>query len=73
MIAEQTTLKLLFMCYTNQHTDEPQVCFMVFLQPGSIDMKPVADEAYHRVVCEDDQDEENHRNDHNSNTQEKHV
>lgn len=41
--------------YTNQNTEEPQVCFVVFIEPGSINMKSMADEAQHGVVCADDQ------------------
>ena len=52
-------METLFMCPTNQHTEEPQVCCVVFLEPRPINMKSMADEAYHQVVCEDDQDEKN--------------
>lgn len=63
-------MHILHICGTNQHTDEPQVYSVVLLKPGSINMKSVADEAYHGVVCEDDQDEKNQCDDHLSSEKE---
>lgn len=59
-------MQILTICQTNQHTEEPQVYFVVFLQPGSINMKSMAGEEYHGVVCADDQDEENQCSNHHS-------
>lgn len=59
-------MQMLYICHTDQHTEEPQVCFVVFLEPSSINMKPIAGEAYHGVVCADDQDEKNQCSNHRS-------
>ncbi len=64
-------MQILYICPTNQHTDEPQVCFVVFIEPGSISMKSMADEEYHGVVCADDQEEENQCGNHNPLVQHK--
>lgn len=45
---------------THQDTVEPQVNFVVFVEPGSVAVKTVAGEEYHHVVSWGDQDEENH-------------
>lgn len=59
-------MQVLYICHTNQHTEEPQVCFVVFLEPGSIRMKSMTGEAHHRVVCADDQEEKNQCRNHHS-------
>lgn len=43
---------------TDQHTVEPQVYSVVFVEPGSIAVETVAGEEYHNVVSRRDQDEE---------------
>lgn len=58
--------QILYVFHTDQYTEEPQVCFVVFMEPGSINMKSMADEAYHGVVCADDQDQKNQCSDHHS-------
>lgn len=45
---------------THQDTVEPQVDFVVFVEPGSVAVETVAGEEYHHVVSRGDQDEENH-------------
>ena len=37
-------MQILYDCRTNQHTDEPQIGVVVFLEPGSINMESMADE-----------------------------
>lgn len=44
---------------TDQHTEEPQVCSVVFMKPSPINMESMADEEHHGVVGADDQDEKN--------------
>lgn len=45
-------------CCTNQHTDEPQVYFVVFVEPGPMIIDTIAREEYHDVARQVDQDEE---------------
>lgn len=70
LIKQQHLMKhhiyLLYICHTNQHTEEPKVYIVIFLEPWSINIQPMADEAYHGVVCADDQDEENQCSNHDS-------
>lgn len=63
--------------HTYQHPEEPQVCFVVFVEPSSINVNPMADEAYHGVVSADDEDEKHQCRNHQSflrtDTAEKHI
>lgn len=49
-------MQILHSFHTDQHAKEPQISSMVFIQPGSINMKSMADEANHGIVSTDDQD-----------------
>lgn len=40
-----------------QHTMEPQIYFVVFVEPGSINMETMAGEEYYDVVGQGNQDE----------------
>lgn len=43
---------------TNQQSMEPQVHFVVFVEPCSILAKPPAGEEYNSIICEGNEDEE---------------
>lgn len=45
-------------CHSHQHTVEPQVYFVVFVEPGSVVVETIAGEEYHSIVSQSDQDEE---------------
>lgn len=49
-------MQILHSSHTDQHAKEPQVFSVIFIQPGSINMKSMADEENHGVVSTDDQD-----------------
>lgn len=71
MLRDKHCALSVYICHTNQHTEEPQVCFVIFLEPGSINVKPMADEAYHGVVRQDDQDEKGQCSYHYSSVRDK--
>lgn len=54
----------LISCRTDQHSKEPQVHPVIFIEPGAINMQSVADKAQHGVVCSDDQDQQDKGADH---------
>lgn len=54
MILAQTNINLQLSFQTNQHTVEPQVYFVVFIEPGSIVVETIAWEEYHDVVSQSD-------------------
>lgn len=61
--AGRQQIKLSFF-HSHQHTVEPQVHFVIFVEPGPIVVETVAGEEYHDVVRQGDQDEESQSSGH---------
>ncbi len=61
---KEPNINLHFSLQTDQHTVEPQVGFVVFVEPGSVVVETEAGEEYYTVVGQSDEDEDSKRSRH---------